>query len=567
MSVRGYFLIFTVALSLLVLLSTVYNLGNQSKHHFPSSWGKNFNRSAVAWIQDNSLFYSIHEDNRHSGDRAVNPSTQLSKKLSDLKNMFASNYVSAIFFVHSSLPIPKKLSELKVWQQRFPKKDAIVGKVDGKTSAIVLRNSVWSRRVLNMASAVLECSGGGLICLKSSCFKNTIMNKKFMEHSLFLDRNIDSLSQAGIPHKKVIIITGVAGYIGSHAALRLLELGHVVVGIDNLSRGSSKALRVLQQFEAFYFHKIDLGDIGSVTSVLKRYKNAKTVFHFAAIAFTGESVEFPGLYRANITRNTQILVDAMVKNGIKELVYSSTCAVYGSPTTFPITEATVTNPISPYGVSKLEAEKYIKKRASDGTLRAHILRYFNVVGAEERGRLGENPRPELAKYGRLWTAVTSVLKQRQKCVILHDSTLDTPDGTAIRDYIHVSDLVEAHLAVVKYGFINDVDIWNVGMGRGISTKEFVEAARQATRKSIPVCLEQRKLSHQPPKLFASPEKLMNKTNWSPSYLSIKNILSTAWNYAISADLASEDQDAACRTLCKTCATKHASEVFEYTQGE
>jgi UDP-arabinose 4-epimerase len=341
--------------------------------------------------------------------------------------------------------------------------------------------------------------------------------------------NIDSHAAMAQPP---IIVTGVAGYIGSHAALKLLEMGHIVVGIDNLSRGSTKALDVLRTYAEFRFHEINLGDIQSLDMIMKEYKHARTVLHFAAIAFTLESVEFPELYKANITTNTEILVDSMIRHKIPQLVYSSSCSVYGSPTDFPITEETIPSPVSPYGIAKLNAEKYIQKQASAGNVRAHILRYFNVVGADPKGRLGENPRQNLAKYARLWTATVDTIFKRRKCVTLYDSTLDTTDGTAIRDYVHVSDLVDAHLSVLKYGFQIPVDTWNIGTGTGVSTKEFIAAARQVSGKDIPICLETRKESHNPPKLYASAQKLMRATSWRPKYVDIATALKTAWDYTV-----------------------------------
>ena len=328
---------------------------------------------------------------------------------------------------------------------------------------------------------------------------------------------------------KTVVVTGAAGYIGSHTSLRLLEEGHTVVGIDNLSRGSTTALDVLRKFDNFRFYNIDLGDSQSLDKIIKKYKHARTVFHFAAVAFTLESVEFPELYKSNITLNTKILVDTMIQYKIPQLIYSSSCSVYGSPTEFPITEETNPSPVSPYGVAKLNAEKYIQKQVSAGKIRAHILRYFNVIGADPKGRLGENPRPNLSKYARLWTATMDTIFKRRKCVTLYDSTLDTPDGTAIRDYVHVSDLVDAHLSVLKYGFKNPVDIWNIGTGTGVSTKKFIKAAQEVSGKDIPICLETRKKSHSPPKLYASSKKLMDATGWEPTYTDVKSSLKTAWD--------------------------------------
>ena len=323
------------------------------------------------------------------------------------------------------------------------------------------------------------------------------------------------------------VVTGCAGYIGSHMSLELLEQGHTVIGVDNLSRGSNKALDFLETYDTFTFYNMDLGDSTALRYLFYSNTNIDTVIHFAAVAFARESVEYPQLYKSNITTNTQHVVDTMIEHGIQNLVYSSTCAVYGAPKSFPITEKTPTNPVSPYGKYKLEAEKYIQSKLSK-TFRAHILRYFNVVGADPQNRLGENPKPSLSKYGRLWTSVVDTIFKKKKCVSLYESTLDTPDGTAVRDYVHVTDLVKAHLAVLD---VPKSDIWNVATGQGVSTLEFIKSAERVSNVFIPICFGKNKLSYSPPFLQASNQKITSNTNWKPQFTNIDDILSTAWNWA------------------------------------
>ncbi len=385
----------------------------------------------------------------------------------------------------------------------------------------------------------MRCNEGHFSAIISNSKRpvRNLTQKEYQSTSMFLTKRTDKCNDMywsygtfdKKPILKTVIVTGAAGYIGSHTSLKLLEAGYNVVAIDNLSRGSRKALEILQSFPNFYFFNIDLGNIEAVDRVLRQNKEAISVFHFAAVAFTLESVEFPELYKLNITLNTQILVNTMIRYKIPHLIYSSSCSVYGSPTKFPITEETNAIPVSPYGVAKLNAEKYIQKQAIAGNIRAHLLRYFNVVGADPKGRLRENPRSNLAKYARLWTATVDTIFKRRKCVTLYDSTLDTADGTAIRDYVHVSDLANAHLSVLKYGFKNPVDIWNVGTGTGVSTKEFIQAAKEVSGKDIPICLETRKKIHSPPKLYASSKKLTDATGWKPTYTDIKDSLKTAWD--------------------------------------
>ena len=327
------------------------------------------------------------------------------------------------------------------------------------------------------------------------------------------------------------LVTGVAGYIGSHMALRLLEMGECVVGVDNLSRGSQKAVDVLTTHENFFFELIDLGDAGAVQRLFL-FHRFHTVIHFAAIAFTGESVDYPDLYRSNITINTQHLVNTMVKHEVPSLLYSSTCAVYGNPGRheFPITETTQTSPVSPYGQAKLDAEAFIRSKVSSN-FTAKILRYFNVVGADSKGRLQERPRPELGRYARLWTACLDVVFERRPCVTLDDS-LETPDGTAIRDYVHVEDLVQAHLEALSISSpLNSFEVWNVATNQPTSVMEFIEAARRVTGAFIPVCFRERtgQDSHNPPKLYASGERLRQMTKWRPRFTDIAGMLETAWN--------------------------------------
>lgn len=325
-----------------------------------------------------------------------------------------------------------------------------------------------------------------------------------------------------------ILVTGAAGYIGSHMALKLLGDGVKVVGVDNLSRGSQRALDVLSHFPLFKFVNLDLGDEPAVEALFTEH-NFDSVIHFAAVAFVPESVTNPGLYKSNITTNTKILTDAMIRHHVQQLIYSSTCAVYGIPDLLPITEESPTRPVSPYGQAKLDAEKYIHSKASD-TFRVNVLRYFNVVGADAKGRLGENPLPTLASMGRLWTACTDAVFRRRQCVELYDTHLKTVDGTAIRDYVHVEDLVRAHLAVIETPNTGNFEVWNVATNIPTSTLQFVESARRATGSFIPICFGNRTESHSPPALYASGERLRRLTGWVPQYTSIDAILTTAWKW-------------------------------------
>lgn len=332
-------------------------------------------------------------------------------------------------------------------------------------------------------------------------------------------------------HPRAVLVTGVAGYIGSHMALKLLERDFIVYGVDNLSRGSHKAILKLQKSPRFEFFDLDIGNKDIFNDLFRRIK-FDTVFHFAGNAFVTESIHFPELYRANITENSKILVDLMVLHKIPRLVYSSSCAVYGNPETVPITESTLTRPVSPYGQAKLDAEKYITSHVSS-TFKADLLRYFNVVGADSRGRIGENPRKSLAQYARLWTSCLDVVYKRKRCVKIRDSFLHTPDGTSIRDYVHVEDLVDAHLAVIEIPKENHVDVWNVAINNPVSTFNFIETARNVTGHFIPICFEQNSESFSPAALYATGDRLRGLTGWRPRYTDLHSMLETSWKWSTS----------------------------------
>eukprot|EP00457_Paulinella_chromatophora_P003830 gb/GEZN01003838.1/.p1 GENE.gb/GEZN01003838.1/~~gb/GEZN01003838.1/.p1 ORF type:complete len:375 (+),score=39.99 gb/GEZN01003838.1/:43-1125(+) len=342
------------------------------------------------------------------------------------------------------------------------------------------------------------------------------------------------------PLKKCCFVTGTAGFVGSHAALHLLERGHTVVGVDNLSRGSTQALSVLQKFPRFKFAILDLGDKPAVDQVFQQHPEIDTVFHFAALAFPRESVKFPELYQRNITSNTKILVDAMIRHQVPLLVYSSTCAVYGSETKFPVTEDSPLLPDTPYGQTKLDAENYIRSKASP-TFQAHLMRYFNVVGADHMARLGENPRPELAEYGRLWTSCVDVALKQRPYVTIFDCKLDTPDGTAIRDYVHVEDLVRAHVAVLKVKCKDYLEVWNVATGKPSSTLNFVKTAERVAGVPIPVFFAEGKKSSDPPKMYGDAAKLRQATGWTPEYAKLDAILATSWAWAAKQRLSTPKQ--------------------------
>eukprot|EP00457_Paulinella_chromatophora_P001140 gb/GEZN01001142.1/.p1 GENE.gb/GEZN01001142.1/~~gb/GEZN01001142.1/.p1 ORF type:complete len:1082 (-),score=33.46 gb/GEZN01001142.1/:36-3245(-) len=329
---------------------------------------------------------------------------------------------------------------------------------------------------------------------------------------------------------RFVVVTGAAGYIGSHVSIHLLELGYTVAGIDNLSRGSIKALSVLRTFPHFEFIDLDLGVKQAVNDFF-RNRRIDIVFHFAAVAFPRESFVFPGLYEQNISKNTEILVNAMVQHRVPLLVYSSTCAVYGSAKQLPINENSQMAPISPYGQAKLHAEEFIRSMVSP-TFKAHMLRYFNVIGADRKGRLGENPRPDLAEFGRLWTTCVDTAFNQRPCVPIYDSELDTPDGTSVRDYVDVEDLVLAHVAVLKAKTTENVAVWNIATGKASSTLHFVRTAQSVMRRSLPICFADMKKFSGPPKLYGSAARLYQATGWTPKITQLNQSLAAAWAWAL-----------------------------------
>ena len=249
-----------------------------------------------------------------------------------------------------------------------------------------------------------------------------------------------------------VMVTGGAGYIGSHAALLLLQKGYKVTIVDNLSRGSQKSLDTLSTLygNRLQVVKADLGDEHAVEAVFRASPWFSAVFHFAANAFAGESILKPELYKSNITKNTHILALAAKRFGVGKFIFSSTCAVYGQPDVLPVTENTPTKPTSPYGVSKLDAENLLKVLATS-SFSVRILRYFNVIGANGLSLVGENPRSDLRRFGRLWTACVDTALGLQSHITIRGQTfpLPSPDGTPVRDYVHVEDLVSAHYMVMR----------------------------------------------------------------------------------------------------------------------
>ncbi|MFP3322423.1 UDP-glucose 4-epimerase GalE [Planococcus sp. SIMBA_160] len=317
-----------------------------------------------------------------------------------------------------------------------------------------------------------------------------------------------------------VLVLGGAGYIGSHAVYQLIDQGMQVVVVDNLENGHRQAVHP----EAV-FYEGDIRDADFLDTVFEN-ESIDEVLHFAANSLVGESMENPLKYFDNNVYGTQVLLQAMTKHGVKNIVFSSTAATYGEPETVPITETMPTMPTNTYGETKLTMEKMMKWTSAAHDLKFVSLRYFNVAGARATGEIGEDHRPESHLVPIILQAA---LGQREEITVFGDD-YDTPDGTCIRDYVHIEDLVNAHLLALDYlrnGGENDV--FNLGSSQGFSVNEMISAARSVTGKKIPVKIGPRRAGD-PSILVASTEKATRILGWQPSHTSVTKIIEDAWNW-------------------------------------
>ena len=315
-----------------------------------------------------------------------------------------------------------------------------------------------------------------------------------------------------------LLVTGGAGYIGSVVALQLVESGHEVTVIDDLSKGHERAVP-----EGASFVGVDLLDAEGLSRVLAPGYDG--VLHFAALSLVAESVEQPErYYRANVA-GTLNLLDAMRAAGVPRLVFSSTAAVYGEPEEMPIPETASTSPTNPYGGSKLATDQLIGFYARAHGLQATSLRYFNVAGAS--GDLGEDHDPET----HLIPLVLKAAFGEEESVKIFGTDYPTPDGTAIRDYIHVEDLAWAHLLALEAAEPEEHRIYNLGNGAGFSVREVVEAARRVTGREIEA-IEAPRRAGDPPVLVASSKKIREDLGWVPEKPGLEDMISDAWNWML-----------------------------------
>jgi UDP-arabinose 4-epimerase len=316
-----------------------------------------------------------------------------------------------------------------------------------------------------------------------------------------------------------VLVTGGAGYIGSHVCKALARAGFEPVAYDNLSRGFAYAVKwgPLEQGE--------LADGDRLDAVFNTYAPI-AVIHFAAFTYVGESVADPALYFRNNVVGTMSLLDAMRRAGVKPIVFSSTAAVYGEPREVPITESAPQDPVNPYGASKLMVERLLRDYGAAYGVAWTALRYFNAAGADPDGELGENHDPETHAIP---LAIDAAIGRRESFSVFGDD-YPTPDGSAIRDYIHVADLADAHVLALKYLLADgESDAMNLGVGRGVSVLEICAAVERATGRTLPMRRVARRAGD-PPALVAAPERAMKALNWTPRYADIDEIVrhAAAW---------------------------------------
>lgn len=314
------------------------------------------------------------------------------------------------------------------------------------------------------------------------------------------------------------IVLGGAGYIGSHAVNKLIENNYDVIVVDNLQSGHEEAINSKAKF-----YKGDIRDKNFLSNVFKE-ENIDGVFHFAANSIVGESMKEPLMYFNNNVYGMQILLEVMNEHNVNKIVFSSTAATYGEPKKVPITEDMETCPTNTYGETKLVMEKMMKWCDKAYGMKYVALRYFNVAGAEDDGSIGEDHNPETHLIP---IVLQTALGKRDHITIFGDD-YDTEDGTCVRDYVHVVDLVEAHILAMKYlTHGGESNTFNLGSSKGFSVKEIVETARKVTDKDIKAIIGERRAGD-PSKLIASSDKARKMLGWNPIRTNIENIIKDAW---------------------------------------
>lgn len=317
-----------------------------------------------------------------------------------------------------------------------------------------------------------------------------------------------------------VLVVGGAGYIGSHAVYQLVDAGQDVIVIDHLKSGHREAVHPKARF-----YEGDIRDRAFLDRVFET-ETIDQVVHFAAFSLVGESMEHPLAYFDNNVYGTQVLLEAMMAHDVKQIVFSSTAATYGEQEQMPILETATTNPTNAYGETKLMMEKMMHWCETAYGLNYVALRYFNVAGARATGEIGEDHTPET----HLVPLVLEVANGQRPVISIYGDDYATEDGTCIRDYIHVEDLIDAHLLALEYlkqG--NTSDIFNLGSSRGFSVREIIEAARRVTGHAIPEQVVARRAGD-PSTLIAGSDKAKTVLGWTPRRTEIDTIIQDAWRW-------------------------------------
>ena len=317
-----------------------------------------------------------------------------------------------------------------------------------------------------------------------------------------------------------ILVLGGAGYIGSHTVYELIDEGMDVVIVDNLETGYAEAVHPMARF-----YQGDIRSRAFIDSVFEK-ENIEAVIHFAANSLVGESMVNPLKYYDNNLCGTKVLLESMVAHGIDKIVFSSTAATYGEPESIPILETDNTKPTNTYGETKLSMEKMFYWTSKAHGLRYVSLRYFNACGAHVSGEIGEAHNPET----HLIPLILKVPNNQRENITIFGDDYDTKDGTCVRDYIHVTDLAQAHILAVKY-LMNggESNIFNLGNGVGFTVKEVIEVARKVTGHPIPAVMAERRAGD-PAKLIASSAKAIEVLGWKPQYADLETIIASAWKW-------------------------------------
>lgn len=317
----------------------------------------------------------------------------------------------------------------------------------------------------------------------------------------------------------MILIVGGAGYIGSHVNKVLNEKGYETIILDNLSYGHEESVKWGT------LCKCDLANINEVDDIFTKY-DINAVMHFSSFIDVGESVRNPEKYYNNNVVNTMNLLNVMLKHDVKKFIFSSTCATYGIPQKIPLTENHPQNPINPYGWTKLMVERILKDYDTAYGLKSVILRYFNASGADESGIIGEWHNPET----HLIPLILDAAMGKREDIKIFGTDYDTPDGTCIRDYIHVTDLADAHILSLEYlNKNNQSNQFNLGNGQGFSVREVIESVKRVTGRNFNVTQTQRR-EGDPAILIGSSKKAKDTLGWDPQYVNIDKIIETAWNW-------------------------------------